>query len=70
MKNKFIFIYLFTNARVKNKNTCLIILFVFLFNYIKNKKNMWMRKFSSFVYSLALESGIKNILIWIYFIAT
>jgi hypothetical protein len=29
MKNKFIFIYLFTDARVKNKNTCLIILFVF-----------------------------------------
>jgi hypothetical protein len=26
-----------------------------------------MRKFSLFVYSLALESGIKKILIWIYF---
>jgi hypothetical protein len=29
MKNKFIFIYLFTDARVRNKNTDLIILFVF-----------------------------------------
>jgi hypothetical protein len=38
MKNKFIFSYLFTDARVKNKNIYLIILFVFLFNYIKNKK--------------------------------
>jgi len=30
MKNKFIFIYVFTDARVKNKNTCLIILFFFI----------------------------------------
>jgi hypothetical protein len=29
MKNKFIFVYLFTDARVRNKNTDLIILFIF-----------------------------------------
>jgi hypothetical protein len=29
MKNKFIFVYLFTDARIRNKNTDLIILFIF-----------------------------------------
>jgi hypothetical protein len=35
MKNKIYFIGLFTDSRVRNKNTDLII---FLFSYIKNKK--------------------------------
>jgi len=35
MKNKIYFIGLFTDARVRNKNTDLI---VFLFKYIRNKK--------------------------------
>ena len=47
MKNKIYFIDLFTDTRVRNKNTDLIVFF--LFNYIRNK-NMWTRNKMNLVY--------------------
>jgi hypothetical protein len=51
LKNKFIFIYLFTDARVGNKKKYWL---KFFFCVMRKNKFIW------FVYSLTLESGIKK----------
>jgi hypothetical protein len=48
-ENKIYFIGLFIDARVRNKNTDLIFLCCFLFNYIRNK-NMWTPNKMNLVY--------------------
>jgi hypothetical protein len=52
--------FLFIDARVGNKNTDSNLFHCVLFSYIKNKLCMRTNKFILFVYSLTLESGIKN----------
>jgi hypothetical protein len=54
MKNKLI--YLFTDARVRNKKNANLILFIYLFIYvfsfiyIKNRRNMWIHNKINLIY--------------------
>jgi len=52
--------FLFSDARVRNKNINSNLFHCILFSYIKKKLCTCKNKFILFVYSLMSESGIKN----------